>query len=137
MAGYTKANAPLNNDSSPKPVTWATICYRASKARPAFYYKTRERHRKKNQRARKNHEAKLQRLRQEKRAPLLRVDMIAEPNLFTLLNARNSADRDALLQRQKDMIRALTALRKALEIWKDITFDFESTDVPDAVVTPS
>jgi len=29
------------------------------------------------------------------------------------------------------------SLRKALEIWKDITFNFESTDVPDAVVTPS
>ena len=29
------------------------------------------------------------------------------------------------------------SLRKALEIWKDITFDFQSTDVPDAVVTPS
>jgi len=24
----------------------------------------------------------------------------------------------------------------ALEIWKDITFNFESTDVPDAVPTP-
>ncbi|MSR05851.1 MAG: form I ribulose bisphosphate carboxylase large subunit [Gemmatimonadetes bacterium] len=29
------------------------------------------------------------------------------------------------------------SLRKALEIWKDITFDFTSTDVPDGVVTPS
>ena len=29
------------------------------------------------------------------------------------------------------------SLRKALEIWRDITFDFQSTDVPDAVVTPS
>jgi ribulose-bisphosphate carboxylase large chain len=28
------------------------------------------------------------------------------------------------------------SLRKALEIWKDITFNFESTDVPDAVPTP-
>jgi ribulose-bisphosphate carboxylase large chain len=26
-------------------------------------------------------------------------------------------------------------LRKALEVWKDVTFDFESTDVPDAVPT--
>jgi ribulose-bisphosphate carboxylase large chain len=26
-------------------------------------------------------------------------------------------------------------LRKALDIWKDVTFDFESTDVPDAVPT--
>jgi ribulose-bisphosphate carboxylase large chain len=29
------------------------------------------------------------------------------------------------------------SLRKALEIWKDISFNYESTDVPDAVVTPS
>jgi ribulose-bisphosphate carboxylase large chain len=29
------------------------------------------------------------------------------------------------------------SLRTALEVWKDITFDFASTDVPDAVVTPS
>jgi ribulose-bisphosphate carboxylase large chain len=26
-------------------------------------------------------------------------------------------------------------LRKALDIWKDVSFDFESTDVPDAVGT--
>jgi ribulose-bisphosphate carboxylase large chain len=29
------------------------------------------------------------------------------------------------------------SLRKALEVWKDVTFDFASTDVPDAVATPS
>ena len=29
------------------------------------------------------------------------------------------------------------SLNRALELWKDITFNFESTDVPDAVVTPS
>jgi ribulose-bisphosphate carboxylase large chain len=29
------------------------------------------------------------------------------------------------------------ALAKALETWKDITFNFESTDVPDVVVTPT
>ena len=29
------------------------------------------------------------------------------------------------------------SLHKALEIWKDITFNFESTDVPDAIVTPT
>ena len=29
------------------------------------------------------------------------------------------------------------SLRKALEVWKDITFNFESTDVPDAVATLS
>jgi len=27
------------------------------------------------------------------------------------------------------------ALRKALEVWKDVSFDFQSTDVPDAVPT--
>jgi ribulose-bisphosphate carboxylase large chain len=26
-------------------------------------------------------------------------------------------------------------LRKALEVWKDVTYNFESTDVPDAVAT--
>jgi ribulose-bisphosphate carboxylase large chain len=29
------------------------------------------------------------------------------------------------------------SLRTALEVWKDITFNFESTDMPDAVVTPT
>lgn len=29
------------------------------------------------------------------------------------------------------------SLRKALDIWKDVSFDYTSTDVPDAVVTPS
>ncbi len=29
------------------------------------------------------------------------------------------------------------SLRTALEIWKDVSFNYESTDVPDAVVTPS
>jgi ribulose-bisphosphate carboxylase large chain len=29
------------------------------------------------------------------------------------------------------------SLHKALEVWKDITFNFESTDVPDAVATVS
>jgi ribulose-bisphosphate carboxylase large chain len=29
------------------------------------------------------------------------------------------------------------ALDAALEVWKDITFDFESTDMPDAVATPT
>lgn len=36
-----------------------------------------------------------------------------------------------------DAARWSPSLRKALEIWKDITFNFASTDVPDAVVTPS
>ena len=29
------------------------------------------------------------------------------------------------------------SLRTALEVWKDITFNYESTDMPDAVVTPT
>jgi ribulose-bisphosphate carboxylase large chain len=29
------------------------------------------------------------------------------------------------------------SLNRALDLWKDITFNFESTDVPDAIVTPS
>ena len=29
------------------------------------------------------------------------------------------------------------SLRKALEVWKDVSFEFESTDVPDAVATPT
>jgi ribulose-bisphosphate carboxylase large chain len=28
-------------------------------------------------------------------------------------------------------------LDAALDVWKDITFDFESTDTPDAVATPT
>lgn len=28
-------------------------------------------------------------------------------------------------------------LQSALEVWKDVTFDFESTDTPDLVVTPT
>jgi ribulose-bisphosphate carboxylase large chain len=28
-------------------------------------------------------------------------------------------------------------LDAALEVWKDITFDFESTDTPDLAVTPT
>ena len=30
----------------------------------------------------------------------------------------------------------LPRARRALEVWKDITFNFESTDTPDVVVTP-
>jgi ribulose-bisphosphate carboxylase large chain len=32
--------------------------------------------------------------------------------------------------------RGCPELDGALEVWKDITFDFESTDTPDAVATP-
>ena len=30
-----------------------------------------------------------------------------------------------------------TPLREALEVWKDVTFNYESTDSPDFVPTPS
>jgi hypothetical protein len=28
-------------------------------------------------------------------------------------------------------------LNAALQVWKDVTFDFESTDTPDYIVTPT
>ncbi len=56
-----------------------------------------------------------------------------------MIQARN-AGRD-YLNEGPDILAAAAkwspSLKKALEIWKDITFDFQSTDVPDAVVTPS
>jgi len=30
-----------------------------------------------------------------------------------------------------------TPLREALEVWKDVTFNYDSTDSPDFVPTPS
>jgi len=30
-----------------------------------------------------------------------------------------------------------TPLREALDVWKDVTFNYESTDAPDFVPTPS
>ena len=33
--------------------------------------------------------------------------------------------------------RGCPALDAALQVWKDVTFDFESTDTPDVVVTPT
>ena len=30
-----------------------------------------------------------------------------------------------------------TPLREALEVWKDVTFNYESTDSPDFIPTPS
>ena len=56
-----------------------------------------------------------------------------------MIQARNEG-RDYLNEGPDILARAAQwspSLRKALEIWKDITFDFQSTDVPDAVVTPS
>ena len=56
-----------------------------------------------------------------------------------MIQARN-AGRD-YLHEGPDILAAAArwspSLKKALEIWKDITFDFQSTDVPDAVVTPT
>jgi ribulose-bisphosphate carboxylase large chain len=54
-----------------------------------------------------------------------------------MIQARNEgrdllADGPAVLERAA---RWSPELRKALEVWKNVTFDFESTDVPDAVPT--
>jgi ribulose-bisphosphate carboxylase large chain len=56
-----------------------------------------------------------------------------------MIQARN-AGRDYLSEGPEILARAARwspALAKALETWKDISFDFTSTDVPDAVVTPT
>jgi ribulose-bisphosphate carboxylase large chain len=54
-----------------------------------------------------------------------------------MIQARN-AGRDYMAEGPDILAKAARfspSLRKALEIWKDITFNFESTDVPDAVAT--
>jgi ribulose-bisphosphate carboxylase large chain len=54
-----------------------------------------------------------------------------------IIQARNSG-KDYLAEGPDILAKAARfspSLRKALEIWKDITFNFESTDVPDAVAT--
>ncbi len=56
-----------------------------------------------------------------------------------MIQARN-AGRDYLHEGPEILAAAARwspSLRKALEIWKDITFEFQSTDVPDAVLTPT
>ncbi|MEI7770240.1 MAG: form I ribulose bisphosphate carboxylase large subunit [Chloroflexales bacterium] len=56
-----------------------------------------------------------------------------------MIQARNEG-RDYLNEGPEILERAAKwspSLAKALEIWKDITFDYASTDMPDAVVTPS
>jgi ribulose-bisphosphate carboxylase large chain len=56
-----------------------------------------------------------------------------------MIQARN-AGRDFLNEGPDILARAARwspALHKALETWKDVTFDFTSTDVPDAIVTPT
>jgi len=37
----------------------------------------------------------------------------------------------------RDAARWCSPLAKALDIWKDVTFDYASTDTPDVVATPS
>ncbi|MBC7894846.1 MAG: form I ribulose bisphosphate carboxylase large subunit [Cytophagaceae bacterium] len=56
-----------------------------------------------------------------------------------LIQARNEG-RDIVAEGGDVLLRAATwspALRKALDLWSDVSFEFESTDVPDAVATPS
>ncbi len=56
-----------------------------------------------------------------------------------MIQARNEG-RDYLNEGPEILERAARwspSLAKALEIWKDITFDYASTDTPDVVVTPS
>lgn len=59
--------------------------------------------------------------------------------LEAIIQARN-AGRDYLNEGPEILQKAAKwspALAKALEIWKDVTFDYESTDTPDGTVTPS
>lgn len=56
-----------------------------------------------------------------------------------MIQARNEG-RDYLNEGPDILARAARwspSLYKALEIWKDVTFNFESTDTPDVVVTPT
>ncbi|HEY0810676.1 MAG TPA: form I ribulose bisphosphate carboxylase large subunit [Longimicrobiales bacterium] len=56
-----------------------------------------------------------------------------------MIQARNEG-RDYFNEGPQILARAARwspSLHRALEIWKDITFNFESTDVPDVVVTPT
>jgi ribulose-bisphosphate carboxylase large chain len=56
-----------------------------------------------------------------------------------MIQARNegrdyySEGPDILLQAAK----GCAELDAALQVWKDVTFDFESTDTPDVVLTPT
>jgi len=56
-----------------------------------------------------------------------------------MIQARNEG-RDVLLEGPEVLQRAARRcpeLEAALEVWKDVTFDFESTDTPDLLVTPT
>ncbi len=59
--------------------------------------------------------------------------------LEAMIQARN-AGRDYINEGTEILQKAARwspALAKALEIWKDVTFDYESTDTPDVTVTPT
>ena len=59
--------------------------------------------------------------------------------LEAMILARNEG-RDYLdegLEILRDAARTCAPLARALEVWKDITFDYASTDMPDVAVTPS
>jgi ribulose-bisphosphate carboxylase large chain len=56
-----------------------------------------------------------------------------------MIMARNEG-REVLAEGPEILARAARGcpeLAAALEVWKDITFDFESTDTPDLAVTPT
>jgi ribulose-bisphosphate carboxylase large chain len=56
-----------------------------------------------------------------------------------IIQARNEG-RDYLAEGPDILARAAKwspSLRTALELWKDVAFNYESTDVPDVVVTPT
>ena len=42
----------------------------------------------------------------------------------------------ALIDHLRDAARTCTPLRQALDTWKDVTFDYASTDAPDFAPTP-
>jgi ribulose-bisphosphate carboxylase large chain len=56
-----------------------------------------------------------------------------------MIQARNEG-RDYLSEGPEILAKAARwspALSKALEVWKNVTFDYTSTDTPDVVVTPT
>ena len=56
-----------------------------------------------------------------------------------MIQARNEG-RDYLAEGPEILAHAARfspSLQKALEVWKDVTFDFEATDVPDGALTPT
>ena len=54
-----------------------------------------------------------------------------------MIQARNEG-RDFLYEGPEILEKAARwspELRKALDVWRDVTFDFQSTDVPDVIAT--